>query len=252
MSLNIDWLEREAKRLGKKYWGSEAIPTIHIDKNLEKEDWLAVYRSKSKSIHFSYDKNKNRTKSELRKILLHELCHWNLHKKNKPYDDSDVEFALELLRVRAASTCNNDKESIKAMKEARKIKKQQRERRVFELRDSAYDLDIILRHRNKTREEFKEDVKRAMIGFYNDTIKQCDENNTDYYGFSLEELADMMCEWYGYERVDFHIVESISFTSECYGNIGFRESLVNQLSYEFGMDIETVEDELLPEKKYVY
>lgn len=236
--LDASWLNKEAQRYAEKYFWRKESPIILVD-SLSDEEWrseverdnadgvitYAVYRSKTKTIEFNSTRNKHRTLSQLRGTIRHELAHWSLHISDYPYGDSDVRFAVELLRVRAANTCNPDEKAQQAMREAKKLVKKAKQLRVFELRDRWYDFEIKLRHPQKTTEDFHKDTKEAYLRFHKDNMEQFD----DWFGFSLEELATMMKEWYGYEIVGENIIASISLVSHYDGNIGDEESLEDNL-----------------------
>lgn len=235
--IDVNWLRSEARRLVKEYWNLDEIPIIVVDETTD-EEWnkenpqtLAIYYSKTMIIEFNSNMNKNRSKTELRKILLHKLCRWYLHKQGLPYQ---TRFTIsELIKVRAGNTCNSDKKEIK----------KQRETGIFELRDTSYDFDIKLRHHNpnKTRNDFRRDIKETLIRFYNDNQLNDFE---EYVGFSVEDIAHMMCEWYGYEIVQESIIDSFDFNGSCFGDIGERKTVIKNL-IKLGLDEDDINKILL-------
>ncbi|MDQ4711679.1 SprT-like domain-containing protein [Bacillus subtilis] len=78
---NKQWLEKEAYKIVKRYWNLNEIPNIALDspKELPEYHWRAAYFPKTKTIAFRSDVLCLKTKEEIIKVLIHELCHWYLH-----------------------------------------------------------------------------------------------------------------------------------------------------------------------------
>lgn len=241
MLLEKNWLNGEAKRLVKKYWNLERSPTVVVD-NLTEEEWLhnskgtkgeienvvAMYNHNTNIIEFNSKRNKDKNLHEIRLILKHELCHWYNHIQGKPFYDSDVEFALELIKIRAAITCNEDEDAINAMKKAKKIHKKQRQNNVFVLRYNLEDYFIYLHHPRKTEQQFIQDIKKALIELH----------QTKEQGESIDiaDVAKKMCALFNYKEMKNYVTSSFTFYSNSYGDINIEESL-----YDLGMEIEEVE-----------
>lgn len=79
--INKQWLEKEAYKIVKRYWNLKKIPNIALDspKELPEYHWRAAYFPKTKTIAFRSDVLCLKTKEEIIKVLIHELCHWYLH-----------------------------------------------------------------------------------------------------------------------------------------------------------------------------
>ncbi|QOS97568.1 hypothetical protein JNUCC42_13310 [Brevibacterium sp. JNUCC-42] len=106
--LSVDELYRMADELCQKWWGIQydgvlslvnrrwkRVVAYFMPVKLEENgEWIGCVR-------FSSRRNKERTKSEVRSALLHELVHWYLWKQGKPYMDDTQEFVVECKRVGA-------------------------------------------------------------------------------------------------------------------------------------------------------
>ncbi|MEX3914334.1 SprT-like domain-containing protein [Bacillus paralicheniformis] len=79
--INKQWLEKEAYKIVKRYWNLNEIPNISLDspEELPEYHWRAAYFPKTKTIAFRSDVLCLKTKEEIIKVLIHELCHWYLH-----------------------------------------------------------------------------------------------------------------------------------------------------------------------------
>ncbi|MFJ8528358.1 protein sprT [Bacillus sp. NPDC094106] len=90
-----------------KHWGIRNRPNIvfNPDESLETV-YLGAYHAGTESIIFRSEFLILIEESYFEKVLLHELCHWYLHITGAKWQDKDVRFAEELLRVGAGETAN--------------------------------------------------------------------------------------------------------------------------------------------------
>lgn len=102
--LTIEELYKYANELTQRNWG---IP-FDADIELVNRKWkrcngyLSINTKENKQvIKFSKIRNSERTKQEVLSTLLHELVHWRLYNEGKPFNDEDVHFVEECLRVGA-------------------------------------------------------------------------------------------------------------------------------------------------------
>ena len=89
-----------AKLKAKELWNRE----FDIEIKMNDINWtrrLACYNPNEKSIKMSFKINLKHSKENVYGYLLHEMVHWHLHTTNQPYDDSDINFALECIKVGA-------------------------------------------------------------------------------------------------------------------------------------------------------
>ena len=101
---HLEELYNYAKSKAIELWNREFDIEIKVT-NANWSRWLGYYtfnRATNKGyIKMSLRVNSRYSKEEVYGTLLHEMVHWHLHTSNKPFRDSDVEFALECLRVGA-------------------------------------------------------------------------------------------------------------------------------------------------------
>ncbi|MFE6075644.1 SprT-like domain-containing protein [Paenibacillus sp. NPDC057886] len=228
--VSLDWLNKNAAMLVKKHWGLKHIPKIEIDLERDSFDWkrnVGYYCNDIETIVFSSQVNKRKSEREIKKILLHELVHWYLHTTGQRFRDSDERFARELIRVGLGKQHNSDEQSVLAAKAAWKRKKDER----FEIIEENEEgiITARLRHHRKNGEDFKRDLANTLIRAHNER----EEDITIYPG----DIADMMCEWYGYKleplaRVAIRISSRGSYLS---GEIGDRDDISEVLHHELDM-----------------
>jgi len=208
VSIELEWLEKQAKRLVKKHWGMETIPAIVLDRTPD-EEWnnflvegkpytlWGLYHPIDQTVEFNTKVNTYRKPSDVVKTLLHELCHWYLHIHELPYRDTDSRFACELIRV--GLKANNIPSHQLAFKEAKRIKRQQ----VFEvIENSEFHVVTRFTHNRKDENDFKRDLKSTVIRMKS----QFDEDGNSIY---IGDLLDNVCEWYGYKALpsaDYSII----------------------------------------------
>ncbi|MFC8685953.1 SprT-like domain-containing protein [Brevibacillus porteri] len=234
--MTLEWIQEQAKVLVMKHWGLDFIPEIVIDSDRE-YDWSTcrgLYWNNTQTIEFNSKVNETRTRREIKKTLLHELCHWYLHYTGQPFRDSDERFARELIRVGIGGYHNRDEKSVKAAKLAKKRKHDER----FEIYESI-DGDVIttrLRHSRKNQDDFKRDLGKTLMRMHNEQFN----DGIIYAG----DVADMLCEWYGY-KVEPLAVYGIELSNDrSYGGIGDRDDISHILN-ELGFDKEEIEDNLM-------
>ncbi|WPS85669.1 hypothetical protein SMD22_01030 (plasmid) [Brevibacillus halotolerans] len=58
---------------------------------------------------------------KLKKVILHELCHWYLYTTGQDYDDKHVRFAQEIIRLGIEDTINHHNKEAKVAYETAKI-----------------------------------------------------------------------------------------------------------------------------------
>ncbi|MFF2532442.1 SprT-like domain-containing protein [Brevibacillus sp. NPDC058079] len=237
----LEWLEQQAFALVKKHWQRDDIPRIVIDSDRE-HDWtntLAVYWNDTRTIEFKSTVNTRRTLRQIKKTLLHELCHWYLHITDQNFRDYDERFAKELIRVGAGSTHNPDVHAVKAFQKAKKRKQSE----TFEIieRNASEILVSRLRHHRKNQDDFKRDLKDTLIRMHNER----EDDETIYPG----DVATQMVNWLGYKleplaTCAIDISKDSGFGS---GEIGDREDIAYLLN-QLGMDWDEIEQSLRDEQ----
>lgn len=238
MSLvTLEWFKKQAQIMVKKHWRIDYIPEIVIDSDRER-DWsntLAVYWNDTKTIEFKSAINERLPLSRLKKILLHELCHWYLHINDQPFRDGDKRFATELIRVGAGSTHNHDEKALTAYTEAKKHKKIE----TFEIIERNSDQIIVsrLRHHRKNQDDFKKDLAETLIRMESER----EEDESIYPA----DVADKMVEWHGYKTdpIATCAIEISQGDGYGTGDIGDKEDVAHVLS-KLGMDWEEIENRL--------
>ncbi|MFS0815374.1 SprT-like domain-containing protein [Lysinibacillus sp. 1P01SD] len=213
---DLSWIEAEALMLVKKHWGIDFIPNIVFDRSTD-EEWdnnfgkdddkctlLGVYWSKDMTIEFNTKQNSKRTLAEIKKTLLHELCHWYLHYNELPYHDSDVRFGHELIRTGLRP--NTTPAHYNAYKEAKKDTRYH----TFELVDNGEEKIVTrLCHKRKDQNDFKKDLKDVMKRLKAEFIKQQEEYEKGEYDsvddIWVGEVVGALCEWHGYEEMEYPI-----------------------------------------------
>lgn len=240
--ISVDWFNEQARRLVIKHWGLERIPriVIDLDQDLDWENCVAYYCNDIRTIAFNSGINKKKTQQELKKILLHELCHWYLHITEQPHRDSDERFARELIRVGIPKFHNFDEKSRKAATVARKSKREE----AFEIYEEN-DGEILttrLKHSRKNKDDFIVDLRESLIKMHNERVSSVDCD--DFYPVGV---AEKMCEDYGY-RIEPLAVYGITLSkgSNGWGIVGDRDD-VFRLLLDVGMDYNEIEDRLFSE-----
>ncbi|MGV6935882.1 hypothetical protein ACWA2B_10245 [Paenibacillus sp. CMM36] len=244
--VTLEWLNKQAKELVKKHWGLNKIPEICLatrDSQLTKErklDWdnyAGYYCSGIETVVLNNENNQRYTLRYIKRILLHELCHWYLHITNQPWHDSDKRFARELIRVGLGQRYNGDEQAVLAAKQAWKAKDEER----FEIIERNEDtiITIRLKHHRKNVDDFKKDLANTLISVHNNR----DEDEPIYPG----DVANMMCKWYGYKKepiakIAVEISESGNYRS---GQLADRDDLVNILSDHLDVDREEADKKLI-------
>ncbi len=236
---DIDWIKKEAYKLVKKHWKIDYIPTIEIDITPQDEwdDWFKVnfnndsslwglYHSNKKTIEFNTKTNSNLDSSTIRKILLHELCHWYLHHNNLPYRDADKRFGHELIRVGLRP--NTVPSHTNAYKEARRDKSW----RTFELIDNGEDkISTKLYHPRKNTNDFIRDLKEVMefLKDEHEKLENDEIESSDYEQVYAGEVASILESKYGYEVEEYPKYSIIM--GDDHGNIDLHEMeyLIDQL-----------------------
>lgn len=240
---SLDWLKKQAKLLTKKHWDIDYIPEISIDldRELNWEKCVAFYCPDIKTIAFNSVVNGRRTLTQIKRTLLHELCHWWLHINNLPYRDSDERFARELIRVGISSNHNKDERALEAMRKAKETKSKE----VFEIYEDNGDEIITsrLKHSRKNQEDFKKDLAKTLIEMHNDRVKSGNYDQSIYPA----DVADMMCKWHGY-KLEPKAVYGIELSNGIngYGEVGDRDDIWIRLQ-ELGININDIEGKLLEE-----
>lgn len=243
---DLEWIKKEAFRLVKKHWGINYIPNIEFD-ILSQEEWdnwsknnynedktlLGLYHNKTKTIEFNTKINSTRSINDIRKTLLHELCHWYLHHNNLPHRDADKRFGHELIRVGLRP--NTTPSHTNAYKEARKNKSW----RTFELIDNGEDrISTKLYHPRKNTNDFIKDLKE-VLEYLKDGIEKLE--NGEIEEFECEqvyagEVASILESKYGYE-IEEYPQHSIIMGDD-YGNVGLHE--MGELIEELEKDSEII------------
>ncbi|MDY8021139.1 ImmA/IrrE family metallo-endopeptidase [Paenibacillus polymyxa] len=234
--VTLEWLNKQAKQLVKNHWGLNEIPRIAIDLERENLDWtkaVGYYCNDIETIAFSSEVNKRRTERAIRRTLLHELCHWYLHTTGQKFRDSDERFARELIRVGLGRRHNQDERATLAAKQARLQKKKE----FFELIERCDDEIIVIRmkHHRKNEDDFKKDLASTLIRIHNTR-----EEGGDVY---LGDVADKLCEWYGYktEPIAKFAIEVVDYYS--YGVLGDRDKII-ELLQQLDVDYDEAESKL--------
>jgi predicted SprT family Zn-dependent metalloprotease len=237
--VTVEWLEKQAKQLVKKYWNIKHIPNIVIDSDRE-ADWTNVvgyYWSDTQTIEFKNEINKNRTLREIKRTLLHELCHWYLHTTGQRWRDSDERFARELIRVGLGRRHNKDEQAQLAAKQAWERKKKE----FFEIYEVNDETILVSRmsHHRKDQNDFKKDLAQTLIKIHNSR----EEDDLIY----PTDVAEKMSEWYGYKIEPLAVyginLSANSYTPDIGSNEDIRWLLINRLD----VDPEVIEKKL----KYV-
>lgn len=235
--VSLDWLNKNAKMLVRKHWKLEHIPKIVIDMEREDLDWsnaIGYYCNDIETIVFNSQINRRKSEREIRAILLHELVHWYLHTTGQRFRDSDERFARELIRVGLGKRHNSDELSVLAAKEARRRKNDER----FEIIEKNADETIVfrLRHHRKNQNDFKRDLSMTLIRMHNDRIndRMYDDNE---YGIMPADVAEMICEWYGYKLDPVAVYGIVISSNDRWGSgeIGDRDDILSVLE-DLGMD----------------
>lgn len=216
--IDLSWIKAEALKLVKKHWDIDFIPNIVFDRktdeewdNYFKEDYgtlLGLYYDEDMTIEFNTKRNSNRTLAEIKKTLLHELCHWYLHYNDLPYRDADVRFAHELIRVGLRP--NPIPAHYNAYKEARKDTPYH----TFELVDNGEEkITTRLYHKRKNQNDFKKDLKNVMERLKAEFLKQQEEYEKGESNYVVEiwvgEVVSALCEWHGYEQMEYPIYSTV-------------------------------------------
>lgn len=245
-NVTIDWLNNHAKILVRKHWGLNHIPEIVIDLDRDSLDWdnyVGYYCSDIETIVFSSQVNARKTERAIKRTLLHELVHWYLHTTGQKFLDSDARFARELIRVGLGRRHNPDDQSVLAAKEAWKQKKEER----FEIIEKNADETIIfrLRHHRKNQDDFKKDLALTLIRMHNNKI-----NDDSEYKIMPEDVAEMICEWYGYKLDPVAVYGIVISSNDRWGSgdVGDRDDIISVLD-ELGVDEEEAERKLLELRK---
>jgi len=237
--VTVEWLEKQAKQLVKKYWNIKHIPKIVIDSDRE-ADWTNIvgrYWSDTQTIEFKNEINKNRTLREIKRTLLHELCHWYLHTTGQKWRDSDERFARELIRVGLGRRHNKDEQAQIAAKQAWERKKKE----FFEIYEVNDETILVSRmsHHRKDQNDFKRDLAQTLIKIHNTR----EEDDLIYPA----DVAEKMSEWYGYKIEPLAVyginLSANSYTPDIGSNEDIRWLLINRLD----VDPEVIEKKL----KYV-
>jgi len=112
-------LQFEANRLAKEFWDIDKYPKVALDFSEAVDGKGACFTVAYQLIEFWSETNRQRSKDQVFDTLLHELCHWYLYTTGQEYNDSDVRFAEELIRVGVGHTHNsNNPDAVKAFAEA--------------------------------------------------------------------------------------------------------------------------------------
>ncbi|MFB5759011.1 SprT-like domain-containing protein [Paenibacillus medicaginis] len=240
--VTLEWLNKQAKQLVKKHWNLNEIPTITIDLERKDLNWttaVGYYCNDIKTIAFNSEVNKRRTEREIKRTLLHELCHWYLHTTGQKFRDSDERFAREMIRVGLGQRYNRDEQAVLAAKEAWKSKNDER----FEIIEKNSDETITfrLKHRRKDQDDFEKDLAQVLIRMHNDRVKQ----NEDY-SILPGDVAQMMVKWYGYKLEPIAACGIVLSRNDGWGGgeVGGRDDIISVLE-ELGIDTEEAEMKLL-------
>lgn len=238
--LDLVWIEKEAHKLVEKHWGIDYIPNIVFDRT-SKEDWdnyypkeeksilLGLYHNKDMTIEFNSEINSRRTINQIRKTLLHELCHWYLHYNKLPHRDFDKRFGHELIRTGLKP--NTTPSHHEAYKEARNEKRW----RTFEIIDNGEDkISTKLYHNKKNVNDFVRDLKDTMIQLKDDFIKYEQGLIEEYDGMHVGEVISYMRKHYGYTTEEYPVYSIIM--GDDHGN--FEDV------YDFDSVINSLEDEI--------
>lgn len=242
--VSASWLEKEAKQLVKKYWGLNEIPNIRlehrqslltIEYKLDWDNYAGYYCSAIKTVVLNNENNARYTLRHIKRILLHELCHWYLHTTGQPWRDSDERFARELIRVGLGRRHNKDEQAVLAAKEAWKKKRNE----CFELieRSGSEVITIRLRHHRKNQDDFKKDLANTLIRIHN----QREEDEHIYPA----DVADKMSEWYGYklEPIAVFGIEISADNGWGEGHIGDKDDIALLLE-KLDVDPDTIDRKL--------
>lgn len=232
----IAWLNKHAKILVRRHWGLNHIPEIVIDLDRDSLDWdnyVGYYCSDIETIAFNSYVNARRSEKAIKITLLHELVHWYLHTTGEKFSDSDERFARELIRVGLGRKHNIDEQSVLAAKKAWKRKKDERFEIVEENEDGV--ITARLKHHRKNVDDFKKDLANTLIRVHNNR----EDDITIYPG----DIADKMCEWYGYKLEPIAQIAIIVSKrgSHWSGEIGDRDDIAEVLSQQLNMDYSEID-----------
>lgn len=233
--VTIHWLQKNALKLVRKHWRISEIPEFELDvedyetwnkSNEELSDsWITYgkYHPQKRTIEFNSIVNENRSLKQIRETLLHELCHWYLHVHNKPHKDSDLTFALELIRVGASPS------GTKTAKETYKKAKAYKRKETFEIIERNDEIIVNrLRHPTKSLFDFKHDLSEALIIMHNE--RQLEKGE---YGIFPADIAVKMVELYGYIPMP---LSTFSIEIGKYSGVIDREEVIytlNQLEFHY-------------------
>lgn len=242
--VTLEWLEKQAKQLVKKHWNIGEIPRIilvtrqdhlSIERKLDWDSYAGYYCSNIKTVVLNNENNKNYTVRQINRILLHELCHWRLHVTGQPWNDSDEQFARELIRVGLGRRHNRDEQAQLAAKQAWESKKNE----CFELIEKSESDTITyrLRHHRKDLDDFKRDLANTLIRLNN----QRDEDEPIY----PSDVANRMVEWYRYKLEPVAVYGIVLSSEGTYrgGDIGDRDD-IESLLINLDIDIEDIDRKL--------
>lgn len=116
--------EQIVEELVSNYWSINERPSIVLDPFEQLHvPFLGAYEESTRSLIFHMGMIALLEENEVKKTVLHELCHWYLHITGQNYKDGDVRFAQEIIRVGADDTINFHREDArKAYEIARNMK----------------------------------------------------------------------------------------------------------------------------------
>lgn len=230
-NVTVEWLNKHAKILVKRHWGLLEIPKVVIDLERDGFDWenyVGYYCNDIETIVFNSEVNATRSEKAIKSTLLHELVHWYLHTTGEKFRDSDERFARELIRVGLGRKHNRDEKSVLAAEKAWKRKKDERFEIVEENEDGV--ITARLKHHRKNVEDFKKDLANTLIRVHNNR----EEDISIYPG----DIADKMCEWYGYKLEPVAQIAIIVSKRDTYwsGEIGDRDDIAEILNRQLNME----------------
>lgn len=103
-----DW-QTEANSMSLKYWGEPCTIPVVWNGRLKRTMGRFLFKQTKQQrtplkIELSTSAAQLLTISQLRKVLLHELCHYHLFIQNRPFTDRHPVFEAEIKRTKTIST----------------------------------------------------------------------------------------------------------------------------------------------------
>ncbi|MFF2532468.1 M48 family metalloprotease [Brevibacillus sp. NPDC058079] len=119
----IERLEKWIEELIIENWNISKKPILVFDpEEVMNVAFKGAFEPYTNSLIFRSEMISVLSEEEMRKVLLHELCHWYLYETNQAYQDKDVRFAQEIIRLGIEDTINiHNKEAREAYEKAKTL-----------------------------------------------------------------------------------------------------------------------------------